>query len=154
EPAAVEESPRVGSGNPAPHPGCLSPLAPTLPVVSIGRGSRPLDAGRGRAGERRAHPGAAPRSSVRGRKRKRRPPASADERRTSLSKESGGGGTRTPKGLRPPHFECGALPVRTTPPKQRRRGLGSAAPLALSRQSGRLDLNQRPLRPERSALPG
>ena len=24
----------------------------------------------------------------------------------------GGGGTRTPKGLRPPHFECGALPVR------------------------------------------
>jgi hypothetical protein len=25
---------------------------------------------------------------------------------------NGGGGTRTPKGLRPPHFECGALPVR------------------------------------------
>ncbi len=24
----------------------------------------------------------------------------------------GGGGTRTPKGLRPPHFECGALPIR------------------------------------------
>ena len=31
--------------------------------------------------------------------------------------ESGGGGTRTPKGLRPPHFECGALPVRATPPE-------------------------------------
>jgi hypothetical protein len=29
---------------------------------------------------------------------------------------SGGRGTRTPKGLRPPHFECGALPVRTSPP--------------------------------------
>ena len=29
----------------------------------------------------------------------------------------GGGGTRTPKGLRPPHFECGALPIRTTPPE-------------------------------------
>ena len=25
---------------------------------------------------------------------------------------SGGGGTRTPKGFRPPHFECGALPIR------------------------------------------
>ena len=24
----------------------------------------------------------------------------------------GGGGTRTPKGFRPPHFECGALPIR------------------------------------------
>jgi hypothetical protein len=31
---------------------------------------------------------------------------------------SGGGGTRTPKGvLNPPHFECGALPVRATPPR-------------------------------------
>jgi hypothetical protein len=29
-----------------------------------------------------------------------------------LQRISGGGGTRTPKGLRPPHFECGALPVR------------------------------------------
>src|SRR5688572_19585040 len=29
---------------------------------------------------------------------------------------SGGGGTRTPKRFRAPHFECGALPVRTTPP--------------------------------------
>ena len=26
--------------------------------------------------------------------------------------EDGGGGTRTPKGFRPPHFECGALPIR------------------------------------------
>ncbi len=29
---------------------------------------------------------------------------------------SGGGGTRTPMRLLAPHFECGALPVRTTPP--------------------------------------
>jgi hypothetical protein len=87
---------------------------------------------------------------------------------------NGGGGTRTPKGLRPPHFECGALPVRATPPGR----AGHPAPMAVShaaivlasrraamkkgasggrpscRQSGRLDLNQRPLRPERSALPG
>ena len=32
---------------------------------------------------------------------------------------NGGGGTRTPKCLRTPHFECGALPVRTTPPRCR-----------------------------------
>src|SRR5690606_12071755 len=32
------------------------------------------------------------------------------------SQHSGGGGTRTPKRLPAPHFECGALPVRTTPP--------------------------------------
>lgn len=25
-----------------------------------------------------------------------------------MCRKSGGGGTRTPKGLRPPHFECGA----------------------------------------------
>ena len=36
--------------------------------------------------------------------------------RKVLLHNDGGGGTRTPKGLRPPHFECGALPVRTTPP--------------------------------------
>ena len=34
------------------------------------------------------------------------------EGRKSLLHHNGGGGTRTPKGLRPPHFECGALPVR------------------------------------------
>ncbi len=28
----------------------------------------------------------------------------------------GGGGTRTPKRLRAAHFECAALPIRTTPP--------------------------------------
>jgi hypothetical protein len=32
--------------------------------------------------------------------------------RMSLQRINGGGGTRTPKGLRPPHFECGALPIR------------------------------------------
>src|SRR5215212_9213326 len=53
---------------------------------------------------------------------------------------NGGGGTRTPKGLRPPHFECGALPVRLR--------------LLDPRQSGRPDLNRRPLAPEASALPG
>ena len=30
----------------------------------------------------------------------------------SMLPQHGGGGTRTPKGLRPPHFECGALPIR------------------------------------------
>ena len=47
------------------------------------------------------------------RERKRR----RGRRRKRLSCTSGGGGIRTPKGLRPPHFECGALPVRTTPPE-------------------------------------
>ena len=37
---------------------------------------------------------------------------------------SGGGGTRTPKCLRTPHFECGALPIRTTPPAALNRGSG------------------------------
>jgi hypothetical protein len=30
----------------------------------------------------------------------------------AVNTANGGGGTRTPKGLRPPHFECGALPIR------------------------------------------
>jgi hypothetical protein len=34
-----------------------------------------------------------------------------------FQRSNGGGGTRTPKGLRPVHFECTALPVRTTPPE-------------------------------------
>ena len=96
--------------------------------------------------------------------------------RTSLERlalrpfrRGGGGGTRTPKGLRPPHFECGALPVRATPPwTPRSSALGGpgrrmcrfdrrvpvwrtgSAPRSLS---GRPDSNRGPLRPERSALP-
>jgi hypothetical protein len=69
------------------------------------------------------------------------------EGRKSLQRNSGGGGTRTPKGLRPPHFECGALPIRTTPPND-------GGPPSEARQSGRPDLNRRPLAPEASALPG
>ena len=47
-----------------------------------------------------------------------------------LCDKSGGRGTRTPKGLRPPHFECGALPVRTSPPERGSRWYmkGSRAP--------------------------
>ena len=74
---------------------------------------------------------------------------------------SGERGTRTPMRLRAPHFECGALPVRTSSP-----GVEDTDPLRISRrsveeigtssrlQSGKQDLNLRPLRPERSALPG
>lgn len=36
--------------------------------------------------------------------------------RCTTATTSGGGGTRTPKRLPAPHFECGALPVRTSPP--------------------------------------
>ena len=46
-----------------------------------------------------------------------RSPATAGRPRGAWSKHmSGGGGTRTPMRLRAPHFECGALPVRATPP--------------------------------------
>lgn len=83
------------------------------------------------------------------------------DRGKSLSCMYGGGGTRTPKGLRPPHFECGALPVRTTPPECRPRrqtsppdpGRGRVDVPTTSFQSGRPDSNRGPLRPERSALP-
>ena len=44
------------------------------------------------------------------------------EGRTLLHHKHGGGGTRTPKRLPAPHFECGALPVRTTPPSFSRDG--------------------------------
>jgi hypothetical protein len=44
------------------------------------------------------------------------------EGRKSLQHNSGGGGTRTPMRLPAPHFECGALPVRTTPPVFSRDG--------------------------------
>ena len=72
-----------------------------------------------------------------------------------LSLRDGGGGTRTPKGLRPPHFECGALPVRATPPGEDESARHSLflRVAGLSGQSGRPDSNRGPLRPERSALP-
>ena len=38
---------------------------------------------------------------------------------------SGGRGTRTPKRLPAPHFECGALPVRTSPPGRKSSGTPS-----------------------------
>ena len=44
------------------------------------------------------------------------PPAYRVAGRGGTSVPSGGGGTRTPKCSRTPHFECGALPIRTTPP--------------------------------------
>ena len=43
---------------------------------------------------------------------------------------NGGGGTRTPKGLRPPHFECGALPVRLRLQNCRRSLVDPASPVA------------------------
>ena len=46
---------------------------------------------------------------------------------------SGGGGTRTPMRLRAPHFECGALPVRTTPP-----ALQEAVEIGLSNRGARI----------------
>src|SRR5688572_21633253 len=86
---------------------------------------------------------------------------------TYVALHSGGRGTRTPKGLRPPHFECGALPVRTSPPRTMlgcvgrsrdlEQGCNELSSLPSSRsldlpgptiQSGRQDLNLRPLRPE------
>ena len=65
----------------------------------------------------------------------------------------GGGGTRTPKGLRPPHFECGALPIRLRLRTKPGRSVWGRKPLHLLSKSGRPDLNRGPLRPERSALP-
>ena len=65
---------------------------------------------------------------------------------------NGGGGTRTPKGLRPADFESAALPVRLR--LQCTNGAADLSDHGSALQSGRQDLNLRPLRPERSALPG
>src|SRR5690349_17284366 len=86
------------------------------------RGGCPRECG-GIAGESRGE-GAPPRDSVY-RFETRVGGARGNEKRQDVeeidilpSEEwSGARGTRTPKGLRPPHFECGALPVRTSAPE-------------------------------------
>ena len=70
-------------------------------------------AGRGRTRARLNAPGGeAFQPAKSGQRKTAPPPARGRGAVLMMFGHSGGGGTRTPKGLRPPHFECGALPVR------------------------------------------
>ena len=81
---------------------------PTLPTSSDGGGS----AGRDHAKLRCIRPWASTSGPLFMLGTRKRPWLAEANQGRSMLPQHGGGGTRTPKGLRPPHFECGALPVR------------------------------------------